>query len=245
MGYTADISGFPYWPTEAQEKREEVWEKGWEQGKCDQMDHDDNRDDAIKKLKKENKNIKAEKKYLAKKVPKMREEIKVIKDRLHWKGKEVKGYEKGCEVHREIVMNLQEKINKLKEENEKQKKQHIQSLMKTNSLAKELYREVKYALGYGEFEEPKRQDMYDKIKELKEEKSSLLGFIVGAEDTAPVEKLIKETYNQDFIDSNKEVWEQFGLFDEEDFYEEEEVDYYVDAGRKVVLKDGRTVKTIR
>ena len=101
------------------------------------------------------------------------------------------------------------------EENKKQKKQHIQSLMKTNSLAKELYREVKYALGYGECEEPKRQDMYDKIKELKEEKSSLLGFIVGAEDTAPVEKLIKETYNQDFIDSNKEVWEQFGLFDEE------------------------------
>ena len=61
----------------------------------------------------------------------------------------------------------------LKEENKKQKKQHIQSLMKTNSLAKELYREVKYALGYGEFEEPKRQDMYDKIKKLQEENNEL------------------------------------------------------------------------
>ena len=113
MAYSPDISGFPYWTTEAQEKREEVWEKGWEQGKCDQMDYDDNRDDAIKKLKKEKKSIKGEKKYLAKKVPKMREEIKVIKDRLHWRDKEIKAYEKGAQNSGQIAIAQGEKIKEL------------------------------------------------------------------------------------------------------------------------------------
>jgi len=39
--------------------------------------------------------------------------------------------------------------------------------MKTKSSATELYREVKYALGYGEFDEPDRKVMYDDIKKLK------------------------------------------------------------------------------
>ena len=57
----------------------------------------------------------------------------------------------------------------LQEENKKLKKEHIQSIMKTKSIATELYREVKYSLGYGEFDEPDRKVMYDDIKKLKEE----------------------------------------------------------------------------
>ena len=60
------------------------------------------------------------------------------------------------------------KIKKLEEENKKQKKEHIQHIMKTNRIATELYREVKYALGYGEFDEPDRKVMYDEIKKLKQ-----------------------------------------------------------------------------
>ena len=53
-------------------------------------------------------------------------------------------------------------------ENKKLKQDHINSMMNTNRIAKELYREVKYSLGYGEFDEPDRKDMVKEIKELKE-----------------------------------------------------------------------------
>ena len=49
-----------------------------------------------------------------------------------------------------------------------EKKELFKSLMKTKSIATELYREMKYALGYGEFDEPNRQNMYDHIKQLNE-----------------------------------------------------------------------------
>ena len=62
---------------------------------------------------------------------------------------------------------------KLEEEKKKQKKEHIQNIMKLNSIAKELYREMKYSLGYGEFDEPDRKVMYDEIKKLKEENKKL------------------------------------------------------------------------
>jgi len=68
---------------------------------------------------------------------------------------------KGCKIYEE-----------LEEENKKLKKEHIQNIMKLNSLAKELYREMKYALGYGEFDEPDRKVMYDEIKKLKEQLSN-------------------------------------------------------------------------
>ena len=56
----------------------------------------------------------------------------------------------------------------LRNENKKLKKEHIQNIMKTNRIATELYREVKYSLGYGESDEPDRKVMYDDIKKLKE-----------------------------------------------------------------------------
>jgi len=57
----------------------------------------------------------------------------------------------------------------LTDEKTQQKKDHIKSLMNTKRIANELYREMKYALGYGEFDEPDRKVMYDEIKKLKEE----------------------------------------------------------------------------
>ena len=59
------------------------------------------------------------------------------------------------------------------EENKKQKREHIKSLMKSKSIATELYREMKYSLGYGEFDEPDTKEMYEKIKKLKEENEKL------------------------------------------------------------------------
>jgi hypothetical protein len=59
------------------------------------------------------------------------------------------------------------------------KKEHIQNIMKTKSIATELYREVKYSLGYGEFDEPDRKVMYDDIKKLKEENKKLNQEIEG------------------------------------------------------------------
>ncbi len=65
-------------------------------------------------------------------------------------------------------LNFYKECNEeLKDENKKLKKEHIQNIMKTKSIATELYREVKYSLGYGEFDEPDRKVMYDDIKELK------------------------------------------------------------------------------
>ena len=71
------------------------------------------------------------------------------------------------------IADLQEENKKLQEENKKQKKEHIQKIMKTNRIGTELYREVKYALGYGEFDEPDRKVMYEEIKKLKEENKKL------------------------------------------------------------------------
>ena len=65
-------------------------------------------------------------------------------------------------------LNFYKECNEeLKEEIKKQKKEHIQNIMKTNKIATELYREMKYALGYGEFDEPDRKEMYEEIKKLK------------------------------------------------------------------------------
>jgi hypothetical protein len=83
-----------------------------------------------------------------------------------------------------------EENKKLKEENKKQKKEHIQNIMKINRIATELYREVKYALGYGEFDEPDRKVMYDEIKKLKEEKE-VVQDINGKNLKIPTEEELK------------------------------------------------------
>ena len=67
-----------------------------------------------------------------------------------------------------LYESSQEENKKLKEEIKKLKKEHIQNMMKTIALSTELYREMKYALGYGEFDEPDRKEMYEEIKKLKE-----------------------------------------------------------------------------
>lgn len=73
------------------------------------------------------------------------------------------------------IKKLEEENKKLEEEIKKQKKEHIQKMMNSPKIriGKELYCEVKYALGYGEFDEPDRKVMYDEIKKLKEENKKL------------------------------------------------------------------------
>jgi len=68
------------------------------------------------------------------------------------------------------IKKLEEENKKLEEEIKKQKKEHIQKMMNSPKIriGKELYCEVKYALGYGETEEPDRKVMYDEINKLKE-----------------------------------------------------------------------------
>ena len=92
-------------------------------------------------------------------IAKLQEENKKLKEGTLLKFQEVE------------IADLEEENKKLKEENKKLKKEHIKKIMKTNSIATELYREMKYSLGYGEFDEPDRKVMYDDIKKLKEGKS--------------------------------------------------------------------------
>jgi len=72
-----------------------------------------------------------------------------------------------------LAGDIWDMMNAESEEIKKLKKEHIQNIMKTKSIATELYREVKYSLGYGEFDEPDRKVMYDDIKKLKEENKKL------------------------------------------------------------------------
>jgi len=82
---------------------------------------------------------------------------------------ENKKLKKELDEENDRSIELIDEKKKLREENKKLKKEHIQNIMKTKSIATELYREVKYSLGYGEFDEPDRKVMYDDIKKLKEE----------------------------------------------------------------------------
>ena len=56
-----------------------------------------------------------------------------------------------------------------------------------------------------------------KVEKVEGEKEDLLKFIAGDYDEEPtVQRLIRECFNQEFIDSNTERWEEVGLeFDEE------------------------------
>jgi len=90
-------------------------------------------------------------------------------------------------------------MKKMTDENKElreEKKEHIQNMMKTKSIATELYREMKYALGYGEFDEPDRKVMYDEIKKLKEKDTEPASESedeeVEIEETEEMKKLLKE-----------------------------------------------------
>tara|TARA_R110001606_G_scaffold97375_1_gene215204 strand:+ start:2561 stop:3112 length:552 start_codon:yes stop_codon:yes gene_type:complete len=72
---------------------------------------------------------------------------------------------------------------------------------------------------------------------------TLFKFITGGGEAEDVEEIIVEKMSKEFIDSNQEHWDQMELFQEVEDYKDDEVDYYVDAGRKVVLKDGRVIKS--
>jgi len=107
------------------------------------------------KDKAEKKSLKNENKFYLKKIEKIKK-----KNKEEW--------ESGTEKIGQQLSDALEEIKKLKEEIKKLKKEHIQKIMKTNSIATELYREMKYSLGYGEFDEPDRKVMYDDIKKLKQ-----------------------------------------------------------------------------
>tara|TARA_R110000782_G_scaffold83250_2_gene163251 strand:- start:851 stop:1627 length:777 start_codon:yes stop_codon:yes gene_type:complete len=72
----------------------------------------------------------------------------------------------------------------------------------------------------------------------------LFKFITGGGEMSDVEEIIRGKMSKEFIDSNQEHWDQMELFQEESRwdYKDDEVDYYVNGERKVVLKDGRWVR---
>lgn len=116
----------------------------------------------IKKLQEENKKLQEENKKLTKQLDRQKKKTQEWEMEYHDTQFLAEGFE-------EDKKHLEKENDNLKEENKTQKNKHIQSIMKTNSIAKELYREMKYSLGYGEFDEPDRKVMYDDIKKLKEE----------------------------------------------------------------------------
>ena len=89
-----------------------------------------------------------------------------------------------------------EKFKTMGEKYDKLKKEHIQNIMKTKSIATELYREMKYALGYGEFDEPDRKVMYEEIKKLKEALEELQEM-----SRDKVRELIKEYFHGELVGS--------------------------------------------
>ena len=92
-----------------------------------------------------------------------------------------------------LAGDIWDMMNAESEEIKKLKKEHIQNIMKTKSIATELYREVKYSLGYGEFDEPDRKVMYDDIKKLKEENKKLER---ANEINADLHKTMEETIGE-------------------------------------------------
>jgi hypothetical protein len=118
-----------------------------------------------------------------------------------------------------LAGDIWDMMNAESEENKKLKKEHIQKIMKLNSLAKELYREMKYALGYGEFDEPDRKVMYEEIKKLKEKATAW--DIINSGDWQYVRDLCDKEMCKDLISC--------GECEEEDFegyegYEEDSDD---------------------
>jgi len=98
------------------------------------------------------------------------------------------------------------------ETTKKLKKEHIQNIMKTKSIATELYREVKYSLGYGEFDEPDRKVMYDDIKKQKEENKKLER---ANEINADLHKTMEETIGE-LENENKKLKEENKKLKEEE-----------------------------
>jgi chromosome segregation ATPase len=104
----------------------------------------------------------------------LKEENKKLKDRLHWKDKEIKAYEKGCETHREITDNLLAKIKKLEE----------------NSKVSEPVREQR---DYFKKESFKNLEVIEKLQE--ELEKSQKNLIIANKELAHLNKKQQETRN--------------------------------------------------
>jgi len=59
----------------------------------------------------------------------MEEEIKKLKDRLHWKDQEIKGYQKGALNHGQIALDREEKIKELKLELKEMSRDKVRELV--------------------------------------------------------------------------------------------------------------------
>jgi hypothetical protein len=111
-----------------------------------------------------------------------------------------------------LAGDIWDMMNAESEEIKKLKKEHIQKIMKTKSIGTELYREVKYSLGYGEFDEPDRKVMYDDIKKLKEENKKLER---ANEINADLHKTMEETIGE-LENENKKLKEENKKLKEEE-----------------------------
>ena len=157
-------------------------------------------------------------KHLKQKNKELKEELKEEKEWEKQTGREeaIEEYEKVayemCEsrLHANDPILMAGSAKCLNEENKKlkeEKKEHFKSLRSSISIAKELYREMKYALGYGEFDEPNRQNMYDDIKQLKAEKNEKLQEHKKFDEIWKTECITE----QDIIDMKRQISDQCDL----------------------------------
>ena len=163
LGIVEDLRGKV---KQLEEKNEEL---DWiiKRERCEYHELDENKNELIaenKKLKEDLEKAWDQRgdKWRKARIKKLTEENEKLKE-------ENKKLEGEAEQNQQLFDTTFGELMKLKEEKKKQKKEHVQNIMKTKRIATELYREMKYALGYGEFDEPDRKVMYEEIKKLKEE----------------------------------------------------------------------------
>jgi len=172
--------------------------------------------------------------------------------------------------HVKIIERLTNENQKLKaeqddvkEENEKLEKQ-MQGVQYSKGICDELSKQIKSLNKDLEAAEHTRQhsnsthqNSYEKLekenkdlkKEIKDTKQNLDYWMrdAFAKDNLKIKNEKLKEYNSDLHNEIKLLKEQIKDLQEEYEaevnYEDDEVDYYVDAGRKVVLKDGRIVKS--
>jgi chromosome segregation ATPase len=167
--------GFQYWrdssmllgvSSKNQEKMREDWKNLMNENKFYLR--------KMKKMQKKMKEMEEESKVDKEFQEEVVQENKTLEDRLHWKDKEIKAYEKGCETHREITDNLLAKIKKLEE----------------NSKVSEPVREQR---DYFKKESFKNLEVIEKLQE--ELEKSQKNLIIANKELAHLNKKQQETRN--------------------------------------------------
>jgi len=199
---------------------------------------------------------------LNKEYPSITETKNILKMNPNVSVDQVKGYDRRAR-NNEFIMEHVKIIERLTNENQKLEKQ-MQGVQYSKGICDELSKQIKSLNKDLEAAEHTRQhsnsthqNSYEKLekenkdlkKEIKDTKQNLDYWMrdAFAKDNLKIKNEKLKEYNSDLHNEIKLLKEQIKDLQEEYEaevnYEDDEVDYYVDAGRKVVLKDGRIVKS--